>query len=74
MAVDIDSTTKNASYLDVSAPALAELAVLRGEGQFASNGAIVARTGHRTGRSPKDPALHLRRSIGAKPGRRYPLG
>jgi phosphoenolpyruvate carboxykinase (ATP) len=54
MAVDIDSTTKNNSYLDLPAPALAELAVVRGEGQFASNGAIVVQTGKRTGRSPKD--------------------
>ena len=54
MAVDIDYTSKKASYVDLSAPILAELAVLRGEAQFAANGAIVAQTGVRTGRSPKD--------------------
>ena len=54
MAVDIDSTSKKTTHLDLSRPVLAELAVLRGEAHFASNGAIVARTGKRTGRSPRD--------------------
>ena len=54
MAVDIDTTSKHSTYEDLSSPVLAELAVLRNEGQFASNGAIVVRTGKRTGRSPKD--------------------
>jgi phosphoenolpyruvate carboxykinase (ATP) len=54
MAVDIDTTSRKTTHLDLSRAVLAELAVLRGEAQFASNGAIVARTGHRTGRSPKD--------------------
>ena len=52
MALDID-TTKN-TYFGLSRAALAELAVLREEGRFASNGAVVVETGHRTGRSPKD--------------------
>lgn len=43
-----------ACSLNLSAPILAELAVLRGEGHFANNGAVVVRTGKRTGRSPKD--------------------
>ena len=46
--------SKNVEYVDLSTPALAEHAVRRGEGEFASNGAIVVRTGKRTGRSPKD--------------------
>ena len=54
MAVDLDTTTSTSAYVDLSPAMLAELAVLRGEGQFASNGAIVVRTGERTGRSPKD--------------------
>ena len=54
MAVDIDSTSKKTTHFDLSRAVLAELAVLRGEGQFASNGAVVVRTGERTGRSPKD--------------------
>ncbi len=52
MALDID-TTKD-TYFGLSRAALAELAVARGEGRFASNGAVVVETGHRTGRSPKD--------------------
>ncbi len=54
MAVDIDTTAKKTTYVDLSRAVLSELAVLRGEGQFASNGAIVVQTGTRTGRSPKD--------------------
>ena len=52
MALDID-TTKN-TYFGLSRAALAELAVQRGEGRFASNGAVVVETGRRTGRSPRD--------------------
>ncbi len=54
MAVDIDTTSKKTTHVDLSRAILAELAVLRGEGRFASNGAIVVETGVRTGRSPKD--------------------
>ncbi|MFW6094499.1 MAG: phosphoenolpyruvate carboxykinase [Pseudomonadota bacterium] len=54
MAVDIDTTSKRSTYEDLSSPVLAELAVLRDEAQLASNGALVVRTGARTGRSPKD--------------------
>lgn len=54
MAVDIDTTTKTTNYQDLTAATLAELAVIRGEGRFASNGAIVVETGKRTGRSPSD--------------------
>ncbi len=41
-------------YLNLSMPQLVEQAIRRGEGQIASNGALVAYTGERTGRSPKD--------------------
>lgn len=42
------------AHLDLSTPLLLEFAVRREEGEFARNGAFVARTGERTGRSPKD--------------------
>ncbi len=59
MAVDIDSTvaaaaTKKNVFVDLPSAALAEIAIQRNEGRFASNGAIVVETGVRTGRSPKD--------------------
>jgi phosphoenolpyruvate carboxykinase (ATP) len=54
MALDIDTTTKTSVYRNLSRPQLAELAVLRGEGRFAANGAVVVNTGKRTGRSPLD--------------------
>lgn len=54
MAVDIESTRKTNNHLNLSTANLAEHAILKGEGRFAANGAIVVETGHRTGRSPKD--------------------
>lgn len=54
MAVDINSTVNNDTHNNLSSATLAEHTVLRGEGHFAANGAIVVETGHRTGRSPKD--------------------
>ena len=44
----------NTTLIDLSSAGLAEQAITRGEGKFASNGAIVVETGARTGRSPKD--------------------
>ena len=54
MTEEIDSTARSGTYTDLSNAALTELIVARGEGKFASNGAIVVETGSRTGRSPKD--------------------
>ncbi len=54
MALDIDKTSRRTVYEDLALAHLAELAILRGEGEFASNGALVVRTGKRTGRSPMD--------------------
>ena len=41
-------------HRDLVSAALAEIAVRRGEGAFAGNGALVVETGKRTGRSPQD--------------------
>jgi phosphoenolpyruvate carboxykinase (ATP) len=54
MALHIETPVRAAHHQELTAAALAEHAVLRGEGQFAANGALVVRTGKRTGRSPKD--------------------
>jgi phosphoenolpyruvate carboxykinase (ATP) len=54
MAVDIDTTSRSSTFLELCPAELVEYAVLRGEAQFASNGALVVQTGKRTGRSPKD--------------------
>ncbi|HSG89101.1 MAG TPA: phosphoenolpyruvate carboxykinase [Pseudomonadales bacterium] len=54
MALDIDNSSKRTVYRNLAGAQLAEIAILRGEGQFASNGALVVQTGKRTGRSPAD--------------------
>ncbi|WP_372614576.1 phosphoenolpyruvate carboxykinase [Halomonas sp.] len=42
------------AHVNLSAAELIELAIARGEGRLAANGALVVNTGARTGRSPKD--------------------
>ena len=54
MALNFDTSRDSRSYYDLSGTTLAELAVLRGEGRLAANGALAVETGERTGRSPKD--------------------
>lgn len=54
MALDIESTRRNDTFIELSPAELVEYAVVRGEGHFAANGALVVRTGRRTGRSPRD--------------------
>ncbi|MBU2864989.1 phosphoenolpyruvate carboxykinase [Reinekea forsetii] len=48
------NATAQPTHVDISTPNLLEHAARRAEGRFADNGAFVALTGERTGRSPKD--------------------
>ena len=54
MSQEHGSSSLTANHNNLTTADLAERAVTRGEGRFASNGAIVVETGARTGRSPKD--------------------
>ncbi|MBX3359237.1 MAG: phosphoenolpyruvate carboxykinase (ATP) [Phycisphaeraceae bacterium] len=56
------------THSNLSPARLVELAIARGEGILASNGALVCKTGDRTGRSPKDKYLEDEPSSSAKIG------
>lgn len=50
----LEIPTSGQVYDNLTAARLIEIALLRGEGHLASNGALIVTTGERTGRSPKD--------------------
>ena len=57
MALELHTSRNTRTWFDPASATLAELAVMRGEGRFAANGAIAVQTGRRTGRSPQDRFL-----------------
>jgi phosphoenolpyruvate carboxykinase (ATP) len=56
-AVAEQTMSLSRAHMNLAPARLVELAIARGEGILASNGALVCRTGDRTGRSPKDKHL-----------------
>src|SRR5579883_1956807 len=55
LATDLRTLTDGPHvHRNLSTPQLVEASIARGESRLASNGALVALTGARTGRSPKD--------------------
>jgi len=50
----LEIPTSGTVHRNLSTPELVEQALARGEGQLASNGALLVSTGERTGRSPND--------------------
>ena len=64
-------------YRNLPVPTLTEMAVARGEGYLAPNGALVVKTGKFTGRSPKDKFTvdqppRRRKSGGGPSTRKFP--
>ncbi|WP_394132909.1 phosphoenolpyruvate carboxykinase [Shewanella maritima] len=54
MEIDIMAESQHRVHVNLTSAQLIELALLRQEGQLTANGALVAKTGERTGRSPAD--------------------
>ncbi|GJM43405.1 MAG: phosphoenolpyruvate carboxykinase [ATP] 2 [Gemmatimonadota bacterium] len=50
----LEIPTSGTVFRNLSTPELVEQSIVRGEGQLASNGALLVTTGERTGRSPND--------------------
>jgi phosphoenolpyruvate carboxykinase (ATP) len=67
-AVNLTGVGGPAIHRNLAPAKLIELAVTRGEGVLASNGGLVALTGDRTGRSPKDKYLEDTAAIHSKIG------